>query len=318
MKQIYKPETDLEEAIEEVVEDGKTLSHSTYKKRKRILYDFKQNICDNYEDVSQVNELGTDLIKKYIQYRKKKGVSDLSIRKEITHIQKLATYYNFHEFNRALDFDQLRLNPKTKIEKSDKKPHITVEEYQEMLEVTEELRTELVLRIAWETGARASEIERIDVSDVDIEENEITIDEAKKENSSRKVYFDFSTKQKLKEYINLERDKYPNYNDTDALFLSHDGQRMTSSHISRKIASKAEEAGVQEIIGTNSQGHELRKVTAHSMRHSFAVHRLNEGMDVSYIARIMGDSVQTVRDTYLQLNDETVKEKNQLHRPKPY
>lgn len=320
MKAIKKDDKPIEEAIEEYADDS-SVSHSTLKKRKRIPRDFYENILKDY-NVHKINEIHPDHIQKYIEYRRKDGVADLTIRNEITTIQGLLNEFNHIEFLQIFSLKDYGLNTKTNVQQSDKQvKSITKDEYLKLLDHADSLRDELIFRVGWETGVRRSEMSNIDVGDIDLDEQEIRIESAKTEGNTtsyRTVFFDFTTKQKLKKYITINREKYPNRTDTDALFLSHDGMRLSAEHINHKVADTAEDADIQDVIGTNSKGHDIRKVTAHTLRHSFALQRLKNEMPIKMIADIMGDSVDTVAQTYLETKKSDLKEANQKYRPKVY
>jgi len=230
--------------------------------------------------------------------------------------------FNHTDFLQIFSLKDLKLNTKTNVQRTDKQvKSINKDEYKQLLEEAKCLRDELIFRIGWETGARRSEIANIDISDIDFEEREIEIDSAKTKSGKyeeRTVFFDFNTKVKLQKYIDVDRNQYPNSEDLDALFLSHDGMRLSHEHVNHKIANSAERAGIQEVIGTNSKGHDIRRVTAHTLRHSFAVQRLRNEMPLKLIADIMGDSISTVSETYLQTTKEDLKEANQKYRPNIY
>lgn len=319
MKPINSREKSIEEAIEGYVEDAKDkgLTHSTVKKRKRIPRDFYENVLQEH-DIERIEEVHPDHIEQYVTYRRGHGVSDLTIRNEVTTIQGMLSTYNHSEFMVVFSMEDLGLDTKTNIQKQgDTVPSISKSEYRKLLEGAECLRDEIIFRIGWETGVRRSEMARIDVSDIKFDEREININESKKD-GTRTVFFDFSTEQKLKRYIKINRRKYPNADELDALLVSHDGMRLSHEHVNHIIADTAERVGIQEVIATNSKGHKIRKVTSHSLRHSFAIQRLKNEMPLKMIADIMGDSPDTVAETYLETDKEDLKEANKKYRPKPY
>jgi integrase/recombinase XerD len=320
MKPINKSEKSIEEAIEGYVEDAenKDLTHSTVKKRQRIPRDFHENILKELDrEINSIEDIHPDHIEAYVDYRREQGVSDLTIRNEVTTIQGLLSTYNHSEFMVAFSMEDLGLDTKTNIQKQDKVPSISKDEYRKLLDGAECLRDEIIFRIGWETGVRRSEMARIDINDIKFDERDIKIKQSKS-SGTRTVFFDFNTEQKLKRYIKINRRKYPNSDDLDALLVSHDGMRLSPEHINHIIADTAEKVGIQEVIGTNSKGHKIRKVTSHSLRHSFALQRLKAEMPLKMIADIMGDSPDTVADTYLETDTDDLREANDNYRPKPY
>lgn len=321
MKPINSRQKSIEEAIEGYVEDAenKDLTHSTVKKRKRIPRDFHENILKELDrEINSIKDIHPDHIEAYVDYRREQGVSDLTIRNEVTTIQGMLSTYNHSEFMVVFSMEDLGLDTKTNIQKQgDQVPSISEEEYRKLLEGAECLRDEIIFRIGWETGVRRSEMARIDIDDIKFDQRDIEIKQSKT-SGTRTVFFDFGTEQKLKRYIKINRRKYPNSDDLDALFVSHDGMRLSPEHINHIIADTAEEVGIQEVIGTNSKGHKIRKVTSHSLRHSFALQRLKAEMPLKMIADIMGDSPDTVAETYLETDTDDLREANKKYRPNPY
>ena len=319
MKSIRNPDTQVSVAIENYIEDAETNSKTSYsvvKKRKRYPQLFKKKVLDVY-DVTKIKEIHPQHIEEYYKLRSKDGIADITIRNEIMTLRGLMTYYDHREFLESFDIGELELDLRTQIQKTDEVPSISKEEYKKLLDGAKCLRDEVLFRIAWETGCRRKEIQNINISDINWDKNKITIQEAKKD-GTRGVYFDFTTKQKLKQYIEVERHKYQNSTKLDALFLSIHGNRLTGNHINRKIANTSEEVGIQEEIGENAEGNIMRRVTAHSMRHSYALTRLHNGMSLKLIADSMGDSVETVSETYLETSEEDIKQANEEYRPKIY
>lgn len=315
MKAVYTPDTDIETAIESYIEDAD--SHASERERKRILPQFVEILNSEGIELETVEDIHPDHISIYSTNRKNSGVREATISNEINPIQGLTRKYNHFDFLNLFNKSDLKLNTNTVIQDSDKVPHIKTDEYIKMLQSTDSLRNECILRILWETGVRRSECSKIDIEDIDFNENKITIDSAKS-NDTRSVWFDFSTEQKLRTYINRHRDTiYPNP-ETDALFINWQGTRLTPHAINSNIVKIAERSGVQDSLGENAKGDSLNRVTAHSFRHSFAVQRLQNGCSIKYIADMLGNTVKTTANTYLQTDDEDIKEQNERYRPKVY
>lgn len=313
---IYTPDTEISEAIDEYISDAENMSESTYDKRNRILKDNIAPIVEEY-NIQKINDWHPDHFQEYVDLRRNEGVSDVSISNEINHIQGLIRKYNYYEFLQFFERSELDLSTRTNVEKkAESIPSISEKEYRTLLRECDSLRNELIFRIGWETGVRRSEMAKIDISDID--GDEITIDSAKKQDEEeRTVFLDLSTESKVQQYIRTERKSYASHADTDALLITSSG-RIHAHTINNIIVRTAERAGIQETIGTDSDGNELNRITSHSLRHSFALKRLEEGMNIKYISQIMGDTVQSVSETYLQTDKDALKKANKENRPNPY
>jgi integrase/recombinase XerD len=132
---------------------------------------------------------------------------------------------------------------------------------------------------------------------------------------TRRVYYGETTAEKLKRWLASGRDKYRYAAESPYLFPSSHGERYSTQHVNQIVKDAAEAADIQKYYATDSKGDDRAVYTCHALRHSFAVHRVLDDCPISYIAEMMGDSMETV-ETYLQVRDEDVREANNRHRPR--
>lgn len=66
--------------------------------------------------------------------------------------------------------------------------------------------------------------------------------------------------------------------------------------------------GLQEVYGTDMNGNDRHKITAHTLRHSFAVAALNRGMNVRTLQKAPGHAKPKMTEIYLDLAEEDVRE----------
>lgn len=78
----------------------------------------------------------------------------------------------------------------------------------------------------------------------------------------------------LRAWLDEYRPQYPTAEESDFVFLTEQSDRIHPTHISRIVSDAAEQAEVQEVLYADQGGNERRKVTADTLRHSFAVHWL--------------------------------------------
>lgn len=180
------------------------------------------------------------------------------------------------------------------------------------------LRNRLLLRLMFQTGLRANEVTRVrlsDLSDWDEEEQEFEPDErsieiyAKKTHDRRTVYYQESLDFLLKEWLEGGyRAAYPTAGESEYLFVTRQREKIYDSHINRIVKDAAENAGIQEELYTDMNGHSRYLITAHTLRHGHAVYSLKCGIDIRTISKHMGHEHLEMTKRYLDLIDEDVRD----------
>ena len=85
---------------------------------------------------------------------------------------------------------------------------------------------------------------------------------------------------------------YKNYSPDDYLFISRQTKRkLTSRGVQSAIKKAVENAGIS------------KKATPHTLRHSFATHLMNDGVDLVTIQALMGHSNMKTTSIYLHVRD---------------
>jgi integrase/recombinase XerD len=80
-----------------------------------------------------------------------------------------------------------------------------------------------------------------------------------------------------------------------ALFLNHRGQQLTRQGLWLIIKAYAREA---DLSG---------EVTPHTLRHSFAAHKLESGSDLEEVQKLLGHANISTTQIYTQLEEEPEK-----------
>ena len=163
--------------------------------------------------------------------------------------------------------DQLILNlPNSKKEK--KLPEIlSKEEINKMIKVTTNLIHRAVIQTGYASGLRVSEIVNLKWSDIDSDRKTIHIKQAKGK-KDRIVMLAEKVKQTLD---SLE-------NSGDYLFKTNRGKKYSKRTIQKILENAGKKAHIQ------------KRVTPHTLRHSFATHLLENGTDIRYIRDLLGHS----------------------------
>jgi len=160
---------------------------------------------------------------------------------------------------------------------------LTREEVRQLLAVVKNLKHYLILSLAYGAGLRVSEVINLKVADVVVSELTVFVREGKGRKDRRSI-FPEKIKEKLAQFIigkNLD----------DYVFESERGGKLTTRTL-------------QKIFENNLQLAQIKKrATFHSLRHSFATHLLENGVDLRYIQSLLGHNNIRTTQIYTQMTD---------------
>lgn len=164
------------------------------------------------------------------------------------------------------------------------------------------LRDKAILEVIYGTGMRVTEIVRMNLNDVDFDEGEIrTFGKGSKE---RIVIFGSHASRAMKEYLEKGRPLLLVGKKLNAFFIGRRGTRLTARQIERLIHFYARKAGIQ------------KKVTPHTLRHSFATHLLEGGADLRMVQELLGHVSLSTTQVYTHVTKERLKKVYDLAHPR--
>ncbi len=154
-----------------------------------------------------------------------------------------------------------------------------------MFESTMNLKHKLVLMFLYYTGIRLSEIVNLRWDDIDFERGTIHLKTAKGE-KERVIFFH----DKLKDFIS-----YFNLRKEGFVFMSNLGKKYDKRTIQKIVSNSAGKSGIG------------KKVTPHTLRHSFATHLLEAGADIRHIQKLLGHSSLQTTQIYTHVANKDIK-----------
>ena len=165
------------------------------------------------------------------------------------------------------------------------------------------LRDKAILELFYATGIRVSELVGVDLGDLHFEERLVRIrGKGKKE---RLVPFGRLAGAALGAY--LERGRPFLLGDKpegQALFLNYRGERLTTRSVQRMVHRYLLKTAVR------------RKISPHSLRHSFASHLLGRGADLRVIQELLGHSSLATTQKYTHVDLRKLLEVYQKSHPR--
>lgn len=151
-----------------------------------------------------------------------------------------------------------------------------------------DLRDRAVLELLYATGVRVTELVGIDHEDINFPESLVRVKgKGKKE---RIVPFGRSAEKSLRAYL-VKRGKINKGKiDSEAVFLNFKGGRLTSRSVERIVDKYILRSALK------------RKISPHSLRHSFASHLLSRGADLRVIQELLGHESLATTQKYTHLD----------------
>lgn len=149
-------------------------------------------------------------------------------------------------------------------------------------------RDRAILEILYGSGIRLGELEQLDVGDVDLANREVHV--LGKGSKERIALFGSVAEAALRLYLSQGRPHLATESSGNALFLNRFGQRLGRVSIIRMLDRYAKQAGIE------------RKVTPHALRHSFATHLVDEGVDIRLIQEMLGHESPSTTQRYTHVS----------------
>ncbi len=159
------------------------------------------------------------------------------------------------------------------------------EEIKKMFESTLNLKHRLVLMLLYYTGMRLNEAVNLKWQDMDFERGTIHLKIAKGE--KERIIFLHENLKRFIEYFSLKKE--------GLVFTSNFGKKYDERSIQMIVKNSAKRGGIE------------KRVTPHSLRHSFATHLLEGGADIRHIQKLLGHSNLQTTQIYTHVANKDIK-----------
>lgn len=243
--------------------------------------------------VKDVKKVDKRLISNFVKRLEKEGKTETTIARTIASVRYFCDYLmssGVIESNIAL-----KVKP-PKIEKNI--PEIlSAEEVTRFLEAPsgnepKAIRDKAMLELLYATGIRVSELIELNIGDVHTKHGYIR---CKKDDGERIIPVGRPSMAALENYLHVIRKTIAK--DTEqALFVNMNGSRMTRQGFWKIVKYYGEVAQIDT------------KITPHTLRHSFAVHLLENGADLHSIQTMLGHSDISTTQMYTKVINRKLKD----------
>ncbi|MFE1242964.1 site-specific tyrosine recombinase/integron integrase [Fictibacillus sp. NPDC058756] len=218
------------------------------------------------------------------------SLNQIGLKPRTVHL-KISAVKSFYRY--AMEEHLVKKNPTLKVKtpkKEDSLPYYLTQLQVALLQelTRNNVRDRAIVEALYATGVRVSELLQIKLEDIKWETRQIWIRKGKG-NKERFVLFSYECAERLKTYLELRKEV------SEYLFASNRG-----GHLSRILVEKR----FQEF-----SKHLGFKVVPHTMRHTFAAHLAEKGMDFSYIQDLLGHANINSTRIYTRLMSHARKQK---------
>lgn len=155
-------------------------------------------------------------------------------------------------------------------------------------------RDQAMLELLYATGMRVSELINLNVDDVNTIMGFVRV--FGKGNKERIIPIGDNMIKLLEKYIQSTRYKMLKKEMTDSLFLNFHGKRLTRQGFWKIMRQIKVEAGID------------KKLTPHTLRHSFATHLLENGADLRAVQEMLGHADISTTQLYTHISKKQIRE----------
>jgi len=230
------------------------------------------------------------VIERYLVSLFYKKIDKSSIARKFSCFQSFTGFLQSHDIHINLHLKRPRLDKKLPV-------YLSIDEMFYLLDTIQNsdlptrypLRDKAILETLYATGVRCSELIAMRLCDIDMDNKTIRVmGKGKKE---RIVLFGDKAKDRLVEYITIERPVAKKQD--EPVFLNCRKELLTARSIQRVIEM------FRKFLKID------RHITPHKIRHSFATHLLNQGVDLRVVQELLGHKTlaSTERYTHVSLDD---------------
>ena len=163
-------------------------------------------------------------------------------------------------------------------------------------------RDRTMLEVLYATGLRVSELVNLKLAQVNLNQGVIRI--VGKGDRERLIPLGEEAVQWVQQFLQGPRVEILLERQTDYLFPTRRGDRMTRQAFWHIIKRYARKAGVQKAL------------SPHTLRHAFATHLLNHGADLRVVQMLLGHSDLSTTQIYTHVARERLKDLHSQHHPR--
>ena len=238
----------------------------------------------NEHDIIDFNKLDELLIKEYFTKLKTEEISASTFNRRLSSIKKFYKYLvdkGLKEKGSEILIESEK-NDEKKIE------YLTPEEIN-LVRTTMQgenfniLRDRLMFELLYSSGMTVAELLSLGEVNFNLEKREIYI---LKNKLSKTMYFSETCKKFYIKFLNSKKEKFKEVYNPNIIFTNNSNERLTDRSVRRLINKYGEMANLN------------KEISPYTLRHSFCIYMLKNGMPKEYLARLLDLKVVGLLDVY--------------------
>lgn len=266
-------------------------------KNTRNSYTYDLILFAKYFNGQNLRCLTKENIQEYLRHNKEQKA-----KTKAHYLTSISNFYIYLVNNNLLNENPCEGIKMPKLEK--KLPvYLTVEEVDNLLDIKTstayDLRNKAMLELLYASGVRISELCDLKMSNIYLEDNMIKV--FGKGSKERLIPFNDYAKKSLQEYLTYGREALLKTKDSEYVFISSRGTRITRQAFFKFLKKLCEEKGIN------------KNISPHILRHSFATHLLNNGADLRIVQELLGHSNISTTQIYTHLTSEKLESEYEKH-----
>lgn len=252
------------------------------------------NISQFFDYINKnVKSINENDIRKYLEYLYNQKLSSKSVANKNS---SLKTFFKYLLLEKVIQKSPLLNIELPKIKKTLPKA-LSEEEINILLNIDLndkfDYRNKAMIELLYATGLRISELINLKINNINFDQDYIkTLGKGSKE---RIVPIGDYAKYYLKLYICNYRNDFLKNKESDYIFISNQGKKMTRQTFFLLLKKLSKEKGI------------ITDFSPHTLRHSFATHLLKYGADLRSIQELLGHSSISTTQIYTHLENEKIK-----------
>ncbi len=270
------------------LEIEKGLSKNTILAYSSDITGFFDFLDEFYNNNVVLDEIKRKDFSSYTKFLARKNINPSSITRKIASIKG---FFRFLCFRR-----DIKKNPSISVT-SPKLPKrlprvLTKNEMDKILNQNLDIETTAIIELLYSAGIRVSELVNLKLHNIDLAQQVIKV--FGKGSKERIVPINKRCIEILKKYLKKRELKAFKYNCEPYLFLSDNGKKISRQKIYKIIKQQG------EFIH--------KKISPHTIRHSFATHLLENGADLRVVQELLGHSSIVTTQLYTHISKKTLRE----------